>query len=622
MARTFSLYSISGNGTYDGRYLKLECTQETNIATNQSTIYWTLTSTGGNSKFYSIQPTTVTINGVQVYYKGYTGWTSEEFPAATGSYSDNIVIDHNNDGSKTIDVSLTTGVYYGATSTFADTWTLNSIPRKAEITSASNFLTDVGYPTISFNNPGGFPMDVWLEPNPIGDHICVRTGIPNTGSYTWELTAAEREVLRSKCSGNSCTIRLGLYSYIGGVQYADYRDIPFTMTENDYTKPSVSVSVAVDNRQLPSVFGNLIIPGKSKLNVSLSATGKHGASISSRWCNVWCSNKDYKTTYWGNSFTVYAEKEAGSMAFVGYAEDSRGFTGSDSVTVSLELYSKPYVSHITGQNEILCYRSNSNGVRTGDSTSVWIKAARAYYTVQGKNNCELLWRRKRANEAWNDSTHQWKVLLPWNGAENEYNAMLAGEVFDLDKAYTIQLKAIDGLGEYDIKTLDVPTRDVALHLGAGGKNVSIGSYCDLSEPYTFHSEWKAIFDKDVIFGYSGLPIVNHVVEEGTDDIWTYRKWADGKAECWGVQTQKNVVISNAWGSLYESAGYTVALPSGLFVDTPVFNISLIGNGGIMLQTYSLGSKTESPHLCAVKPVPVPQGIDTINTSIIAYGRWK
>ena len=86
------------------------------------------------------------------------------------------------------------------------------------------------------------------------------------------------------------------------------------------------------------------------------------------------------------------------------------------------------------------------------------------------------------------------------GVADEYSALIPDEVFDLTKAYTIQIRAIDDIGEYDLKTFDIPTRDVALHLGKGGKNVSVGSYCDYSEEYTFHSEWKGIFDDDVEIG--------------------------------------------------------------------------------------------------------------------------
>jgi hypothetical protein len=64
MAKTFTLKSVE----YQTRYLELVCTQTTDIAKNQSTIDWTLSSKGGTSNYYSTGPTTVTIAGKQVYY--------------------------------------------------------------------------------------------------------------------------------------------------------------------------------------------------------------------------------------------------------------------------------------------------------------------------------------------------------------------------------------------------------------------------------------------------------------------------------------------------------------------------------------------------------------------------
>ena len=111
----------------------------------------------------------------------------------------------------------------------------------------------------------------------------------------------------------------------------------------------------------------------------------------------------------------------------------------------------------------------------------------------------MRWRWKLASEEWSNK-HTWSALLSIaEDADAEYNAFVTGE-FALDKAYTVQIMAIDDIGENDIKTFDIPTRDVALHLGKGGKNVAVGTYCDYSEDYTFYSEWKAIFDKDVVVG--------------------------------------------------------------------------------------------------------------------------
>jgi hypothetical protein len=118
--------------------------------------------------------------------------------------------------------------------------------------------------------------------------------------------------------------------------------------------------------------------------------------------------------------------------------------------------------------------------------------------------------------------------------------------------------------------------------------------------------------------------IDTLVARGTDGIWTYEKWASGTAKCWGVHTQSNVDINAAWGNLYESKGYAVDLPSGLFVDTPIFHILLTGTGvqssGTMMETYSLGTKNQSPHICAIRPNTTT--LDTLRTSIYAIGRWK
>lgn len=489
MAKTFTLTS----GAYQGRYLQLHCVQTTDIANNRSTINWTLSSLGGTSNYYSTGPTTVTIAGIQVYYCPKMEWNTYSFPAAKGSVSGSLTVNHDTYGKLTIAVSMSTNIYTGVINTYSNNWTLDSIPRQATITAAYDF-TDVDNPSISFSNPGGYPMDVWLEPNPVGDHLCVRSGIPNTGSYTWVLTDDERNALRDRCTGNSCTIRIGLYSSVGGVTYADYKDKTYTMTENEATKPSVRMDVVLNNGTLPSTFDGLCIQGKSRLDVSISADGKYGADILSYWANV--DGKGYLYL----PFTSDVLQTPGNVIVSGSAKDSRGFTGTDEQTIQVVEYAKPQVVPIGNENAILCYRSDIYGKRDGSSTSVWIKASKSYYGLAMMNSCALQWRRKKASEEWDDKKHEWSDLLPRMSASDAYDEPIPNVEFDLLQAYTVQIRAIDDIGEHDTKTLEVPTRDVALHLGRGGKNVSVGTYCDYSEDHTFYSEWKAIFNKDVVIG--------------------------------------------------------------------------------------------------------------------------
>ena len=128
---------------------------------------------------------------------------------------------------------------------------------------------------------------------------------------------------------------------------------------------------------------------------------------------------------------------------------------------------------------------------------MWIKAKRSYYDIAGGNKCKLQWRRKLSTDAWN-SSHSWTDLIPsTNTTTNEFSGLISGVEFVLSESYTVQIRAIDDFGESDVKDFDVPTQDVPLHLGRGGKNVSIGEYCDYAEEYTFRSSWKSIFDNGI-----------------------------------------------------------------------------------------------------------------------------
>ena len=72
----------------------------------------------------------------------------------------------------------------------------------------------------------------------------------------------------------------------------------------------------------------------------------------------------------------------------------------------------------------------------------------------------------------------------------------------------------------------------------------------------------------------------HIVESGTSGIWSYRKWSDGTAECWG----KDYSVVDLTLSATTSAGtncYTnkdaiiLTLPDSLFIDTPSATVGIV-----------------------------------------------
>ena len=122
---------------YDGRYMQLSISESVDAVSNTSTLYWTLSSIGGTSTYYTIDATTVTINGTNVYYKARTAWDDRVFPAAKGSVSGSISVPHNSDGTKTITVVFSTRVYIYGSVDYGGSMTLTNIDRTAPTVSCS-----------------------------------------------------------------------------------------------------------------------------------------------------------------------------------------------------------------------------------------------------------------------------------------------------------------------------------------------------------------------------------------------------------------------------------------------------------------------------------------------------
>lgn len=121
--------------------------------------------------------------------------------------------------------------------------------------------------------------------------------------------------------------------------------------------------------------------------------------------------------------------------------------------------------------------------------------------------------------------------------------------------------------------------------------------------------------------------VDYIIEEGTDGIWTYRKWDSGIAECWGTARIEYTGFQ-AWGTGYETNASVrnINYPTGLFISTPICNMQIDSpcSYGLYLEVYgSGGSKDRTPNFAGVRPNSVSiSGTVFHNISVNAKGRWK
>lgn len=494
--------SGSFTGTTSNQYItpKITWSASKNIAGNYSDVTATLTYSRTNSGFTTSGrfSGSITIDGTKTNDALVDGEAQISITQNSNTFAMKATkkVYHDADGAKKITISAT-GSLSGSSltsTTISKEVTLDTIPRAATLTSAPNF-NDHGNPVIQYSNPAGnsaTSLMACISLTGGKDDVAYRDVTKTGTSYTFNLTEAERNVLRKATSSSSRKLYFYLRTRFGTTTYYSKKEVTFSVVEDENSKPSITMTATLDNSSLPSEFDDMCIQGKSRYDVSLSAEGKYSASIASLYAVA------DGVTYNLSSLKTNVLNRSGNVDIVGHVKDTRGFTNSTSKTISVIPYSKPLVVPIEGELAIYCYRSDGNGVKVGNSTSVWIKAKRTYYSVEGKNQCALQWRRKQTAEEWNDSVHEWKELIPkTDTTTSEYDALISGEVFDLKKSYTVQIRAFDDIGEYDLKTIDIPTEDVALHLGKGGKNVTVGGYCDCSKEHTFRSVWDAYFDEEV-----------------------------------------------------------------------------------------------------------------------------
>lgn len=417
MAKTFTLTSAS----YDGRYMSVTCTQTPDIEANTSKIEWTLTVAGGSSSYYSTGPTTLLIGGQQAYYKGRVSYSKETFPAAKGSVSGSVSIAHGTDGSKSVDVSLTTAIYSQTTKTVDGTWTLDAIPRFATITAAPNF-TDEDNPTITYSNPAGNSVSLLracISLDGTNDDVAYRD-ISKTGtSYTFNLTTAERDVLRAATTGsNSRTVKFYVRSEIGSSYEGSNLARTFTIKN---PKPTINPTITDSNSTTVALTGDSskLVRYYSNAAITIGAAAVKKATLESK--KVTCGSKSLTA-----DGTINAV-ESGTFTFT--ATDNRGNTTTLPVTPSFVEYVK-----------LTCNMGNSMPTTDGAMT---VKVSGSYFNGSfgaASNTLAVYYQYKVAGGSYSG----WKAMtVTKNG--NAYTATASLTGLDYQTVYVFQAYAVDKL---------------------------------------------------------------------------------------------------------------------------------------------------------------------------------
>lgn len=421
-------------------------------------------------------------------------------------------------------------------------------------------------------------------------------------------------------------------------------DYTLTLKEAEYTMPSADgVHCTVVNTGLPSKFSSVAIQGISKYQMNLTGWTAFGSYL--RSADVGCNGQTFSFEYSNEDaiqnyhllFNIDEVEDTGNIpVFLMSATDSRGFTRDSDHYVALNAVGDQGLVDVKsydypGLEAIIAYRCDNSGTKKRNGNRVKLEATAVYskFNIANDNTCHIRFRVKERNGVfggWYDLQFQgdsFSGLILANATQ---------VTFEKEKSYTIEVQAIDDVDNGQnapIYQLEIPTEVVPLHLGKGGKRISIGTYCSDGDPEEyFRCEWKSHFvdkmttESDVEVGGevtaqsidSRGTITSHtfpvdvVTESGTSQntkgtVWNYRKWLSGRMESWTTVEFSNVHLDETGGG----KGYGYSFPTGTFngyptfSETPIISMNIIGNECIYPITKAIDvvNSTMDVRICSI-----------------------
>ena len=615
-----------------------------NIATNSSVIKWTLTMydsslIGDLVVANTARKLTITIDGVKTETTADLNLflkTSKELASGEST------IEHNADGTKTFDFG------YSLEWDFIDdrtpyleangVGTLNSIPRAIAIISAPDF-NDEESPTIiyeSTSTPALYKsLQACISLNGSEDDIAYRNITLNGSSYTFNLTTAERNILRNATISTFTTVKFYIKTtFIDGTTLLAYKRVKFNVINS---APTLSPTVKDINARTVALTGNSskFIKGYSNAQFTVGATARKGASIEYRTIR---NGAQYLDDYTSNTGTMNAIE---SNTFYFSATDSRKLTTNSFKTVELI----PYVrltcaldTRITTANGDLQFTISGNyysGSFGAKNNSLEVEYSLRDSSGNYVGNTESGWiRLGTVTPIVNDNRYTYTHTIGGLDYQEQYEltvnvideltpiqtvstTVAAVPIFDwgkndfhhhtdvyLERGKTLRSKSNNGTDRALISTNE---GDTTVSFGWGNYNAADGETRLAGNTVNLMSRGAIKINSQ--------ELVDFVVEQGESGGWTYRKWNSGRVELYGTEEIIDEPCNIALGGWYRTAVNTEPMAYPFSVRYPNVNVSYdsAGYGALVWQTTE-SANFRPPNYYLIRP---------LSTTIAnGYVRWQ
>lgn len=460
------------NGSFTGSILsgnyklRIEWSATQNIAANTSKVtavmYLVQASSWGLS-IASRTDNTTTINGT-----AYT-WTS---PAINNNGGKTIKlatvtsgnIAHNADGSKSITISsvfnlrATISGTYRSTVTASATINLTDIPRATQPTLSATSANMGAVVTISTPR-AALSLTHTLTYALISGGNTLTSGNIASGvgmSYAWTVPD-----LASYLPNDTHATALITCATKSGTKTVGTKTARLTVkVPASVVPPQPTLAISEATAGLATQFG-AYIQGKSKLAVSVAATGIKGSTI-----------KAYQTTlegetYTGSSFTSGTLTGKGSLKLVTKVKDSRGrWSAARETTITVLAYSTPQIQTLVAR------RANSAGAADEEGTYLALTYKYSVTSLNSKNTASVTIDYKKSTDS------SWTTLTTLTALSGNTVYKPSTPTFDIDYQYDVRLTVKDWFNTSRSYTTQLPSGVVILDIKADGSGLAFFKTAD------------------------------------------------------------------------------------------------------------------------------------------------
>ncbi len=571
--KTVSTGSYAWQSWSNSYVISLKLTEESvDVQTNTSQVSYLFTiSNTDNNRFYdyyyswdiSIGGQTIPIRSF--YFDLRNNHTTQTIASGT------ITVAHNANG--TLDMPYSVSIpnvkadnqYAPPAMSLSGTWPLTVIPRASQVYCPSGTIGGTVNITVEKAEPDMTHTLTYVFGGLSGT-IATKTGL---SSVVWTIPVDFYSQIPNAASGVGtiyCTC------YRGNAETGTSTCQFYANADESEVRPGLTPNVVDINPTTVALTGNANVLVRYHSNAQVSATyeAKNGAYITG-----------YTMRHNGKNYTatpVTVEAVENNM-FQFSVTDSRGY-------VTEKVQYKTLIPYV----KLTCNFAESPMDADGNmQINLWGNCFSESFGAV--NNAITVQYRYRTS---NSSYGEW-ISMPAVMGNNAYTAQVTLTGLNYRLAHTFQARVIDKLAT--VQSANYKVRVIPVF------------------------DWgENDFNINGALKINNTPVADHIVEQGTNGVWFYRKWESGRAECWGTPALQSGVWDGENNVYYSTK--RISLPSGIFAREPYVVQTIKNASGAVVTPATTRPLSKTEYQTTF--VRFYGGTDDVSLelSVCAYGVWK